>query len=72
MRQTAYESQEFVVETNDGQFEWRTLPLNNERLKNSLKDHPPAEPLPVVFTERWIDCGEIINDANESDESDHV
>ena len=72
VREAAHESQEFVVETNDGQFEWRTLPLDNERVKNFVKDQPPAEPLPVVQTERWIAGGEIINDPNEADAFDDV
>ena len=77
LRRANGNSNEFIVDTTSGSFEWRTFPIDHEKMKEFI-DAAPAEAvllpggLPTVVLDRWIAGGELIEDdsAQESDEID--
>ena len=70
VRQSAANSSEFVVETESGGFEWRTLPLDDGKVKTFLEQQAElSDSLPVVNAAAWADGGELIDDESVSDDS---
>ena len=63
IKRASSESKEFVVETDSGSFVWRTLPLDDDRVKEfiSKSENEAAPELPLVNVEVWVDGGELID-----------
>ena len=62
-----WNSSEFIVETTYGSYEWRTFPLDHEKIKEFLsrtagEDVVMPHGLPRVYLERWVAGGELVQD----------
>ena len=74
LRRANNDSREFIVETTKGTFEWRTLPLDHDKVKEFLEKGPEdlvilPEGLPLVNLERWAEGGELILDSPDEGSS---
>ena len=70
LRRANSESKEFIVETTHGTFEWRTLPLDHEKVKDFLDLGPEQlvvlpEGLPLVNLQRWVEGGVLIEEESD-------
>ena len=76
LRRANPNSKEFIVETLSGSFEWRSLPIEHEKVKEFLERAPREDVilpggLPTVVLDRWVAGGELIED-EEAEESDNM
>ena len=71
LRRAARDSSEFIVYTTSGSYEWRTLPLDDARVKDFLSEEESKdEQLPeVVDMEAWVAGGTLIDDDEEPSDS---
>ena len=76
LRRANLNSKEFIVETLSGSFEWRSFPIEHEKVKEFLERAPREDVilpggLPTVVLDRWVAGGELIED-EEAEESDNM
>ena len=67
IRRANKDSSECVVETTYGTYEWRTFPLDHEKIKEFLSRNAGEEVvmprgLPLVYLERWVAGGELVQE----------
>jgi len=74
IRRANKDSKEFVVRTTQNVYEWRTLPLDHERVQAFVEkaateeEYSMPEGLPLVNIQRWIAGGVLIDGEDEEDE----
>ena len=69
LRRAAPDSTEFVVYTKDESYEYRALPMEDERVKAFLeKDSGNSEAMPLVDMDAWVNGGEVILDSDDEQE----
>ena len=75
IRRANKDSSEFIVETTYGTYEWRTFPLDHEKIKEFLsrtagEDVVMPHGLPLVYLVRWVAGSELVQDEAPAESED--